>query len=205
MYRIPSITWILTEDLVKAIDDLAPLEFKVFMMCVCDTRRSLDELYDGYLYYSLSEIEDSMEIHPDEVIEAFKSLEEKGYLECVAIASTFLCNDEVRCRLRYTGDYFGKDYEEEESHDIEELQEIPYYEYLETSAWKAKRRQKFRQAGYRCQICNSGGTLNVHHRTYERVGNELLEDLVVLCRNCHDLFYEHGRLEEFEENEFEEE
>lgn len=34
--------------------------------------------------------------------------------------------------------------------------------------------------------------LHVHHRTYERLGEELPEDLVVLCEVCHEA-YELGR------------
>jgi hypothetical protein len=48
--------------------------------------------------------------------------------------------------------------------------------------------------GHRCQVCNRGlGTLDVHHRTYERRGQELDEDLTVLCRACHGIFHEQRR------------
>jgi replicative DNA helicase len=32
--------------------------------------------------------------------------------------------------------------------------------------------------------------LEVHHRTYERIGQERSEDLTVLCDVCHGLFHE---------------
>ena len=52
-----------------------------------------------------------------------------------------------------------------------------------------------RAAGRRCQLCNLGSVpLNVHHRTYERRGEELDEDLTVLCRECHHTFHEHRKL-----------
>ena len=38
----------------------------------------------------------------------------------------------------------------------------------------------------RCQLCNTGGSLQVHHRTYQRRGYERLDDLTVLCRKCHE-------------------
>lgn len=78
---------------------------------------------------------------------------------------------------------------------IRELRAMPYGEYLRTPHWKHLREDKVRAAGHRCQLCNRGSvTLNVHHRTYERLGEELDEDLTVLCRDCHNIFYEHGRL-----------
>lgn len=74
------------------------------------------------------------------------------------------------------------------------LRAMPYKEYLQTPHWKRKRQEKLRIASHRCQVCNSGSTtLDVHHRTYERRGDELDEDLIVLCRTCHDIFHKHGR------------
>ena len=76
-----------------------------------------------------------------------------------------------------------------------ELRAMPYKEYLQTPHWKRKREEKVRAAGLRCQLCNRGSvTLNVHHRTYERLGEELEEDLTVLCHDCHSTFHEHRRL-----------
>ncbi len=37
-----------------------------------------------------------------------------------------------------------------------------------------------------CQKCEFPHELNVHHRTYERLGQEKIpDDLIVLCRSCH--------------------
>jgi 5-methylcytosine-specific restriction endonuclease McrA len=42
-------------------------------------------------------------------------------------------------------------------------------------------------------VCNEeaskGKPLDVHHRTYERRGAEKAEDVIVLCRRCHELFH----------------
>lgn len=46
-------------------------------------------------------------------------------------------------------------------------------------------------ADARCQICNVGDDLQVHHRTYVRFGAEWPGDLTVLCADCHQLY--HGR------------
>jgi hypothetical protein len=60
-----------------------------------------------------------------------------------------------------------------------------YENYLQSAAWRLTRNAKLRDAGYRCQRCPSRRNLHVHHRSYERLGHELPEDLEVLCEQCH--------------------
>lgn len=71
---------------------------------------------------------------------------------------------------------------------LKQLQTMPYAEYLQTPEWAKKRGKALRFAGYKCQLCNSKENLNVHHRTYERRGHELMGDLTVLCNDCHTTF-----------------
>lgn len=76
-----------------------------------------------------------------------------------------------------------------------------YEEYLNSSRWERVRERKLRDAGRKCERCGDRGYrtlkgnpagLQVHHRTYERVGgDERMEDLEVLCEDCHR--EEHGR------------
>ena len=71
-----------------------------------------------------------------------------------------------------------------------ELQSMPYNQYLKTPEWTERRNRHLKYAKYKCQICNQGNTvLNVHHRTYENRGNELINDLIVLCSDCHKTFH----------------
>lgn len=65
-----------------------------------------------------------------------------------------------------------------------------YNFYLDSPAWKSKRLAALNLAGHRCQLCNGTKNLHVHHRTYERIGDEELGDLTVLCKNCHYRFHE---------------
>ena len=61
-----------------------------------------------------------------------------------------------------------------------------YQEYLRTPEFKAKRNRALIQAGNRCQVCGTTDKpLEVHHNDYSRLGEELLADLVALCRPCH--------------------
>ena len=44
------------------------------------------------------------------------------------------------------------------------------------------------RADHKCESCGQrGDVLDVHHKTYERLGFELPEDLEVLCRTCHEV------------------
>jgi hypothetical protein len=74
------------------------------------------------------------------------------------------------------------------------LRSMSYAEYLQTPHWAARRDATLKAAGGRCRVCNSPDELNVHHRTYERFGDEADDDLLVLCRPCHQLFHESGKL-----------
>lgn len=61
-----------------------------------------------------------------------------------------------------------------------------YNEYLASPEWNSKKiRVRARDYG-RCQLCRSDSFLDVHHLTYNRVGDEAMFDLVTLCRHCHD-------------------
>jgi 5-methylcytosine-specific restriction endonuclease McrA len=84
------------------------------------------------------------------------------------------------------------------------LQMDQYEKYLETAHWQGFRKlvltEQLKRIGRNeCERCppqpNSEGEgdveLHVHHLTYERLGRELIEDVQIICRECHDR--EHGR------------
>jgi len=62
---------------------------------------------------------------------------------------------------------------------------LDYATYLQSHVWRAKRNRRLMLAGYRCENCGSKHALEVHHRTYERLGREWDQDLAVLCKSCH--------------------
>jgi 5-methylcytosine-specific restriction endonuclease McrA len=68
------------------------------------------------------------------------------------------------------------------------MNRIQYHAYLLTPAWHAIAERAKARDGHRCRICNSPDNLEVHHRTYERVGHERLSDLTTLCGECHGLY-----------------
>jgi hypothetical protein len=77
-----------------------------------------------------------------------------------------------------------------------------YDKYLESSHWIEFRKGAFaaqrKRLGFNCcEKCTEdkkqlpGVILVLHHLTYERLGCELLEDVLIVCKDCHDKI--HGR------------
>lgn len=65
-----------------------------------------------------------------------------------------------------------------------------YNQYINSPTWKQKRAAALERAQYRCQKCGFSKwsrTLEVHHLTYERFKRELPSDLMVLCKECHEI------------------
>lgn len=60
-----------------------------------------------------------------------------------------------------------------------------YNEYMPSGAWRKKKIEVFKHYGRACANCGSRNNLQVHHKTYKRLGRERLSDLQVLCRECH--------------------
>ena len=60
----------------------------------------------------------------------------------------------------------------------------------EQPEWQVRRVQALVRPGNRCQTYGSRDTtLDVHHNCYQNYGDERSQDLVVLCRLCHELFH----------------
>lgn len=74
--------------------------------------------------------------------------------------------------------------------EITALKEMPYPDYLLTPHWQKIKSIALRHAEYRCMVCNSALPLHVHHRTYERRGEERPSDVIALCEQCHGKFHD---------------
>jgi hypothetical protein len=78
---------------------------------------------------------------------------------------------------------------------LAELRAMSYRLYLKTPEWRQTRAAALLHAGNACSldVTHTDG-LEVHHRTYDRLGEELVTDLTVLCHSCHQLHHkENGR------------
>lgn len=72
--------------------------------------------------------------------------------------------------------------------ELPSYRRMRYGDYLRTPHWEDVRFQAIRHANWLCEQCGRSGTgvtLHVHHKTYERLGHEKPEDLMVLCDSCH--------------------
>lgn len=67
---------------------------------------------------------------------------------------------------------------------------MDYNEYLNSYEWEKRRQQTLKLWGDRCTLCYGSENLQVHHRTYIRLGDELQTDLIVLCDDCHKRHHE---------------
>jgi len=72
---------------------------------------------------------------------------------------------------------------------VEQLKRMSYNKYLETDYWKGIRNSVCERDDNKCRLCNSNEKICVHHRTYEYIGEENLNELITLCNNCHYAFH----------------
>ena len=61
-----------------------------------------------------------------------------------------------------------------------------YDAYLQSDEWKERRRLVFVRDNYICQGCLTCRAEQVHHLSYANVGEELLFELMSICKQCHD-------------------
>lgn len=62
-------------------------------------------------------------------------------------------------------------------------------EHPDRRYWHLLRFEALRRDRFRCTLCNGKDRLEAHHRTYNRFGRELLEDIYCLCHACHQKFH----------------
>jgi 5-methylcytosine-specific restriction endonuclease McrA len=61
-----------------------------------------------------------------------------------------------------------------------------YRRYLASADWQSVRQRVLRRAFVTCEGCWEARATEVHHLTYAHVGDELLFELVAICRPCHE-------------------
>lgn len=101
-----------------------------------------------------------------------------------------MCGMEVKAFQGYA-EQWSKERDTWNKAERARLRSMPYSEYLATDHWKSLRRKRLRLSNSHCELCFKKDSLDVHHKTYERRGEEEMNDLIVLCRECHSTF--HGK------------
>jgi hypothetical protein len=66
---------------------------------------------------------------------------------------------------------------------------LSYYEYIVSPEWRTRSIAVCTSRGSKCEVCGSKEKIQVHHRSYERMGQETEEDLEVVCKSCHELIH----------------
>lgn len=84
---------------------------------------------------------------------------------------------------------FGRFLYERGDEDVKFLWKRNYDRYISSVVWKNKSEKIKSKRGNKCQVCGGENELQVHHNTYDRLGNEDDNDLVLLCKSCHFLFH----------------
>jgi hypothetical protein len=65
-----------------------------------------------------------------------------------------------------------------------------YNTYINSPEWKKFRLSIIIERGSVCEKCSAEGSVDAHHLTYDRLFNELPQDIMLLCKPCHKK--EHG-------------
>jgi len=65
-----------------------------------------------------------------------------------------------------------------------------YNNYLRSEAWRERAALVKRRSGGMCEGCGANKATQVHHVTYEHVGNEFLWELRAVCNGCHERIHD---------------
>lgn len=61
-----------------------------------------------------------------------------------------------------------------------------YSDYLSSPQWLVRREAVLQRDEYICQACCERTATEVHHLTYDHLGNEPMFDLASVCHDCHE-------------------
>ena len=67
--------------------------------------------------------------------------------------------------------------------------EISYHEYMISEQWRDFREFAYKMLGRQCAKCGGSSHIELHHKTYFRLGHEKVPDVVPMCRVCHNRFH----------------
>jgi hypothetical protein len=61
-----------------------------------------------------------------------------------------------------------------------------YVNYMQSPEWRDRRARVLKRAGGMCEGCLQDRATQIHHTTYAHFGDELMFELLALCRRCHE-------------------
>jgi 5-methylcytosine-specific restriction endonuclease McrA len=80
---------------------------------------------------------------------------------------------------------YEKEWLKEWKIEEDRIWKIEHEEYLHSDKWKAIRLKVLKRDNHLCQVCLDYPATEVHHLNYINWKNELMTDLLSVCRDCH--------------------
>ena len=77
------------------------------------------------------------------------------------------------------------------SHKIPQILLEEYNEYIKSPKWQRKRQARMALDNNECKLCFTRSNLRVHHISYQQLGDESMNHLLTVCRECHTLIHGH--------------
>ena len=62
--------------------------------------------------------------------------------------------------------------------------------YLQSSDWKALKKRRLIIANNCCEVCCCKHSLHLHHETYENLTQESINDVKIICSECHQKIHD---------------
>lgn len=63
-----------------------------------------------------------------------------------------------------------------------------YLRVINSARWRALKQRVIKRRGRRCQRCHADDVpIELHHKTYARLGRERAADVELLCLACHEI------------------
>ncbi len=125
-----------------------------------------------------------------DAIRKWKASREARYAEGYVILCD-TCWDEVKIEREED----DKQYQNTIKMRLLELKSMSYVDYLQSPEWQDRKEDHLEITGNQCQVCNCADqSIDVHHKTNDRRGEEYFEDLLALCDSCRNLLHSQGKL-----------
>lgn len=74
--------------------------------------------------------------------------------------------------------------------------------YIGSGCWRRKRKYLLKKRGCKCQMCGDTSKkeseYHAHHNTYKRLGREEMNDIQILCNECHKGLHNNFTIDELE-------
>lgn len=82
-------------------------------------------------------------------------------------------------------------YKQKVAHKIPKLLLSTYNDYMLSPKWQRQRANRMAIDNNECKLCFSKTQLHVHHITYDNFGNEPMNELITVCKPCHEKIHGH--------------